>query len=75
MQADALRLLCEIVAGSTFDAGELERERQVVLQEIAMHQDTPDDLVFDLYQEMAFQGQPLGLQHSGTTGARRDLHA
>ena len=58
--ADALRLLCEIVAGSTFDQGELERERQVILQEIAMHQDTPDDLVFDLYQEMAFGDAPLG---------------
>ena len=57
--ADALRLLCEIVAGSTFDESELERERQVILQEIAMHHDTPDDLVFDLYQEMAFAGQPL----------------
>lgn len=58
--ADALKLLCDIVAASTFDADELERERQVVLQEIAMHHDTPDDLVFDLYQEAAFTGQPLG---------------
>ncbi len=57
---DALRLMCEIVADSVFDAGELEREREVVLQEIAMHHDTPDDLVFDLFQEMAFSGQPLG---------------
>jgi predicted Zn-dependent peptidase len=56
---DALRLLCDIIANSTFDAGELERERQVVLQEIAMHHDTPDDLVFDLFQEMAFGTQPL----------------
>ena len=39
---------------------ELERERQVILQEIAMHHDTPDDLVFDLYQEMAFGDAPLG---------------
>lgn len=63
--SDALRLLCEIVSGSTFDENELERERQVVLQEIAMHHDTPDDLVFDLYQEMAFQGQPLALSILG----------
>jgi len=57
---DALRLLCDIVAGSVFDAAELEREREVVLQEIAMHQDSPDDLVFDFYQEMAFGDAPLG---------------
>ena len=76
--ADALRLLCEIVAGSTFDTHELEREREVVLQEIAMHQDTPDDLVFDLYQEMAFKGQPLALSILGkpervATFSREDL--
>lgn len=57
---EALRLLCDIVAHSVFDQTELEREREVVLQEIAMHRDAPDDLVFDLYQEMAFGDTPLG---------------
>ncbi|MES2984185.1 MAG: pitrilysin family protein [Pseudomonadota bacterium] len=57
---DALRLLCEIVSDFAFDQSELERERQVILQEIAMHHDTPDDLVFDLAQEMAYSDQPLG---------------
>jgi predicted Zn-dependent peptidase len=56
----ALTLLCEIVADSVFDATELEREREVILQEIAMHQDSPDDVVFDLFQEAVFEGQPLG---------------
>lgn len=56
----ALKLLCEIVADSVFDAAELERERDVVLQEIAMHQDSPDDVVFDLFQEAVFDKQPLG---------------
>ncbi len=63
---EALDLLCEIVADSTFEENELERERQVVLQEIAMHHDTPDDLVFDLYQDMAFRDQPLGRPILGT---------
>ena len=57
---DALNLLCDIVAHSVFDRQELERERQVILQEIAMHRDSPDDLVFDLFQEMAFGDTPLG---------------
>jgi predicted Zn-dependent peptidase len=56
----ALKLLCEIVADSVFDTAELERERDVVLQEIAMHQDSPDDVVFDLFQEAVFDTQPLG---------------
>ncbi|MFM9890691.1 MAG: M16 family metallopeptidase [Rickettsiales bacterium] len=62
---EALALLCDIVAHSVFDANELEREREVVLQEIAMHQDSPDDLVFDLFQEMAYAGQPLSLSILG----------
>ena len=56
----ALKLLCEIVADSVFDVVELERERDVVLQEIAMHNDSPDDVVFDLFQESVFDAQPLG---------------
>lgn len=56
----AVRLLCEIVADSVFDVTELEREREVVLQEIAMHKDSPDDLVFDMFQEALFKDQPLG---------------
>lgn len=64
--ADALRLLCEIISDFAFDQQELERERQVILQEIAMHHDTPDDVVFDLFQEMAFAGQPLGRSILGT---------
>lgn len=56
----ALKLLCEIVADSVFDVVELEREREVILQEIAMHQDSPDDVVFDLFQEAVFDNQPLG---------------
>jgi predicted Zn-dependent peptidase len=76
--ADALRLLCDIIANSNFDQAELERERQVILQEIAMHQDTPDDLVFDLYQEMAFGDQPLarpilGKAERVATFTREDL--
>lgn len=56
----ALQLLCEIVADSVFDGVELERERDVILQEIAMHEDSPDDVVFDLFQESVFDKQPLG---------------
>jgi predicted Zn-dependent peptidase len=56
----ALKLLCEIVADSIFDSAELEREREVVLQEIAMHQDSPDDVVFDMFQSAIFDNQPLG---------------
>lgn len=64
--ADALALLCEIVRRSNFDNEELERERGVILQEIAMHHDSPDDLVFDLAQQSCYGTQPLGRPILGT---------
>ena len=63
---DATELLCDILANSVFDEAELAREREVILQEIAMHQDSPDDLVFDLFQEMAYGDTPLGRSILGT---------
>lgn len=56
----AVDILGDILLHSAFDAEEVERERGVILQEIAMHHDSPDDLVFDLFQEAAFPNQPLG---------------
>lgn len=62
----AAEILCDIVQHSIFDETELSREKQVILQELAMHQDTPDDLVFDQFQEAAFSGQALGRSILGT---------
>ncbi len=56
----AVDMLADILQHSTFDKEELERERQVILQEIAMHYDTPDDLVFDYFSETIYPNQPLG---------------
>ncbi|HET6469067.1 MAG TPA: pitrilysin family protein, partial [Geminicoccaceae bacterium] len=56
----AADIVADILQHSTFDPGELEKERHVVLQEIGQVQDTPDDLVFDLFQEAAYPGQAMG---------------
>jgi predicted Zn-dependent peptidase len=56
----AVDMLADIMQNSMFDEEELGRERQVILQEIAMHYDTPDDLIFDDFTETAYPGQPLG---------------
>lgn len=63
---DALALLCEIVADPALAEDELARERDVILQEIAMHTDTPDSVAFDLFQESVFKDQPLGRSILGT---------
>lgn len=57
---DASSLLSDIVLRPTLDPGDLHRERHVVLQEIAEAEDAPDDLVFEMAQEVAFEGQALG---------------
>ncbi|HLJ63060.1 MAG TPA: pitrilysin family protein [Stellaceae bacterium] len=56
----AIDLLADILQHSVFDAAEIERERTVILQEIGQTNDTPDDLIFDLFQEQAFPDQPMG---------------
>lgn len=56
----ALDIIADILQHSTFLEEELERERAVVLQEIGQAYDTPDDIVFDHFQETAYPAQALG---------------
>jgi len=62
----ALDILADILTESTFDTQELEREKGVILQEIGAVEDTPDDLVFDLFNAAAFPGQAIGWPILGT---------
>lgn len=59
-------VIADLVLRPTMDAADLAREKQVVGQEIAEAADTPDDLVFELAQQSAFNGQPLGRPILGT---------
>jgi predicted Zn-dependent peptidase len=52
--------LSDILIAPTFEQSELEREQQVVLQEIGQARDTPDDIIFDNLQSVIFPNQPLG---------------
>lgn len=61
-----LNLLTDILTNSVFDDTELDREKNVIIQEIGAVEDTPDDLVFDLFNETAFPDQPLGRRILGT---------
>jgi predicted Zn-dependent peptidase len=56
----ALDMIGDILTNPTFEQAELERERQVVLQELGQARDTPDDIVFDHLQSAIFKDQPLG---------------
>lgn len=63
---DALDLLSDMVLHSVFDDTELEKEKGVILEEIKMYEDTPDELVHDLLAEQAWLGHPLGRVIIGT---------
>jgi len=61
-----VEILLDIFLNSLFDPEELERERQVVLQEISMVEDTPDELVHVLLGETVYQGNSLAQPILGT---------
>src|SRR5579871_6742121 len=76
----AIDILADILCSPTFDPAELERERQVVLQEIGQARDTPDDIVFDHLQNVIYPAQPmgwpiLGEQETVAAFTREDLRA
>ncbi|MBT3557357.1 MAG: insulinase family protein [Rhodospirillales bacterium] len=72
----ALDIIADILQHSEMDQEELERERTVILQEIHQANDTPDDIVFDYFQETAFPDQAVGRPVLGTldlvSGFNRD---
>ena len=62
----AVDIIADILQKPTFDNEELIRERAVVLQEIGQAYDTPDDNIFDRFQETAYPGQAIGRPVLGT---------
>ncbi|OPB29218.1 pitrilysin family protein [Bartonella sp. WD12.1] len=62
----AIDILSDIMICSKFDEDELEREKQVIIQEIGATYDVPDDIVFDHFTETAFRHQSLGRSILGT---------
>lgn len=69
-------ILADMYQNSTLPDKEIEKERHVIIQEIGMTNDTPDDLVFDQYFETAYQNQAFGAPILGTaeiiSGMKKD---
>ena len=61
-----LDVIGDLLTESAFAPEELEREKNVIVQEIGAVDDTPDDLVFDLLTATAFPDQPIGRPILGT---------
>ncbi|WP_375311371.1 pitrilysin family protein [Bradyrhizobium sp. A5] len=67
----ALDVLADILANPAFEPDELEREKNVIVQEIGAAQDTPDDVVFEHLNELCYPDQPMGRSLLGTAKTLR----
>lgn len=54
-----LELFADILFHSTFPDGEIEKEKDVVLEEINSYSDSPSELIYDQFEELAYEGHPL----------------
>src|SRR5213075_2021690 len=62
----AMDILSDIVRNPAFSPEDLEREKKVVVEEIKMVEDTPDDLVHELFTQGFWEDHPLGRPILGT---------
>lgn len=72
----ALDILSDMFLNSLFDTDELNREKGVILEEIKMYEDAPDEMVFDVFTSSVWDGHPLGRPILGSreviSGLNRD---
>jgi predicted Zn-dependent peptidase len=61
-----LDVLFDIVSNSKLDPADVEKERMVILEELKMYQDQPQDYVLNLFEELIWPGHPLGRDIAGT---------
>ena len=64
----AVELISDIAFNSIFPEKEIEKEKDVVIEEINSYLDNPAELIFDDFEEIIFAGQPIGHNILGTTG-------
>ncbi len=69
----AIDVLTDIYLNSVFDPDEIEREKQVVLEELKMYEDSPDELSYDTIVENIWHGHPLGHKIVGTSDTIKEF--
>ncbi len=68
-----LDLLADLIINPVFSPEELEKEKNVVLEEIKMYEDSPDELVFELFTQALLKDHPLGHSILGTPESIKHL--
>jgi predicted Zn-dependent peptidase len=69
----AIDVICDMVTSSLMPAAEVEAERGVILEEIAMHDDDPDDVVHDVFVSSLYGDTPLGRPITGSPATIKAL--
>lgn len=69
----AVSLLLELATQATFPEKEIETEKGVVIDEIIQYKDSPADYIYDRFEEMLFEGHPLGRAILGTAASVRHI--
>ncbi|MCK9217086.1 MAG: insulinase family protein [Firmicutes bacterium] len=69
----ALEILCDMFLNSCFSEKEIEKEKGVVLEEISMYEDSPEDLVHDILTQTVWANNPLGMSILGTEDTLSNL--
>jgi predicted Zn-dependent peptidase len=69
----SIEVLSDLIINSTLDSLEIEKEKEVILKEIAYYKDTPDDLIFDHFYENIFCPHPLSYEIYGNEGNIRQF--
>ncbi len=66
----AVELIADVALHSTYPDSEMEREKEVIYDEINTYKDTPSELIYDTFEEMIFEGSELG---HNILGVRKDI--
>lgn len=69
----ALELLSDLITSSRFPSAEIEKEREVIVEEIYSYLDSPSDRVYDEFEELAFKGSGLSHNILGTPDSVRRM--
>ncbi len=70
----AVELICDIAFNSNFPAKELEKEKEVIIDEINSYKDSPSELIFDDFEALLFPNHPLGMNILGTPETVRSFN-
>lgn len=73
--AKAVELIADIVFNSTFPEHEIEKEKNVIFDEINLYKDSPTDRIYDEFEDMIYEGSSLGHNILGSKTTLRRLHS